>query len=200
MRKLSLLFCTFASLLLSFSCTKAQTLEYATFGGGCFWCTEAVFEELEGVELVVSGYSGGEKKSSYKEVSSGKTKHAEVIQITFDPSKISYELLCKVFFTTHDPTTWNKQGNDVGPQYRSVIFYHSPEQEAVARKMKDTYASQVWDDPIVTEIAPFKKFYTAEGYHQDFYENNPNYGYCRIIIDPKVLKFRKEFKQYLKKE
>lgn len=177
---------------------QAQNLKKATFGGGCFWCVEAVFEELDGVVDVVSGYSGDEKYYSYEEVCTGRTKHAEVVQVTYDPEVIDFRLLCEVFFTTHDPTTINRQGNDKGPQYRSVIFYHDRKQRDIAQSVKKIYATSLWDDPIVTEISPLLKFYDAEKYHQDFYENNKSYGYCRVIINPKLSKFRKRFEPYLK--
>jgi peptide-methionine (S)-S-oxide reductase len=184
--------------LLSTSAVYTQTLEKATFGGGCFWCVEAVFEELDGVVNVVSGYSGDTKYYSYEEVCTGRTRHAEVVQVSYDPEVIDFRLLCEVFFTTHDPTTLNRQGNDRGPQYRSVIFYHNKEQRDIAKSVKKIYASSLWDDPVVTEISPLTKFYDAEKYHQDFYANNENYGYCRVIINPKLSKFRKKFKPYLK--
>lgn len=177
---------------------QAQNLEQATFGGGCFWCVEAVFEELDGVINVVSGYSGDNKYYSYEEVCTGRTRHAEVVQVTYDADVIDFRLLCEVFFTTHDPTTLNRQGNDRGPQYRSVIFYHNKKQKDIAASVKKIYASSLWDDPIVTEISPLIKFYDAEKYHQDFYSNNENYGYCRVIINPKLAKFRKRFEPYLK--
>ena len=177
---------------------QAQNLEQATFGGGCFWCVEAVFEELDGVINVVSGYSGDNKYYSYEEVCSGRTRHAEVVQVTYDADVIDFRLLCEVFFTTHDPTTLNRQGNDRGPQYRSVIFHHDKKQKDIAVSVKKIYASSLWDDPIVTEISPLIKFYDAEKYHQDFYSNNENYGYCRVIINPKLAKFRKRFEPYLK--
>ncbi len=176
-------------------------LEIATFGGGCFWCVEAVFQELQGVEKVVSGYSGGKVKNpSYKEVCGGYTGHAEVTQIIFDPAVISFEELVEVFFTTHDPTTLNRQGNDAGTQYRSVIFYHDKDQKEIAERLKTDFAPTLWDNPIVTEISPFLVFYEAEDYHQNFYSDNQNYPYCRIIINPKVAKFRKKFADKLKKE
>jgi len=176
-------------------------LEKATFGSGCFWCTEAVFERLNGVKSVVSGYAGGTVENpTYEEVCSGTTGHAEVTQITYDPSVISYDELLEVFWKTHDPTTLNRQGNDVGTQYRSVIFYHNEEQKELAEKYKEELdKSGAWNNPIVTEISPFTKFYSAEGYHQDYYENNPNQGYCAFVIAPKVEKFEKVFKDKLKK-
>ena len=176
-------------------------LEKATFGSGCFWCTEAIFERLNGVVKVESGYSGGKVEDpTYEEVCSGTTGHAEVTQITYDPTKISYDELLEVFWKTHDPTTLNRQGNDVGTQYRSVIFYHNEEQKTLAEKYKiELNKSGAWDNPIVTEISPFTKFYSAEGYHQDYYANNPNQGYCVFVIAPKLERFKKVFKDKLKK-
>jgi len=175
-------------------------LEKATFGSGCFWCTEAIFENLNGVTSVVSGYAGGEVDNpSYEAVCSGATGHAEVTQITYDPSIISYDELLEVFWKTHDPTTLNRQGNDEGTQYRSVIFYHNDEQKQLAEKYKaELDKSGAWDDPIVTEISAFTKFYPAENYHQDYYVNNPNQGYCAFVIAPKLEKFKKVFKDKLK--
>jgi peptide-methionine (S)-S-oxide reductase len=176
--------------------------EVTTLGGGCFWCTEAVYKELRGVDKVVSGYSGGQVANpSYKAVTTGTTGHAEVIQVTFDPAQISYKELLEVFFTIHDPTTLNRQGADIGTQYRSAIFYHSPEQKAVAEEvMKQINAAKIWDAPIVTEITKFNKFYPAEDYHQNYFELNPDQGYCRVVIAPKVNKFRKQFMSKLKKQ
>lgn len=172
----------------------------ATFGAGCFWCTEAVFERLEGVEKVVSGYSGGSVKNpSYREVTSGRTGHAEVCQIHFDPNIISYEELLDVFWHTHDPTTLNRQGNDVGTQYRSVIFYHSEQQKRLAEEsMASMDASGTFADPIVTEITEFCNFYEAEDYHQDYFRNNPNQPYCTFIVKPKLEKFRAKYQDRLK--
>ncbi len=177
------------------------SLEKATFGSGCFWCTEAIFERLNGVVKVESGYSGGNVENpTYEAVCSGSTGHAEVTQITYDPKVISFDELLEVFWKTHDPTTLNRQGNDVGTQYRSVIFYHNEEQKRLAEKYKEELnKSGAWDKPIVTEISLFTKFYSAERYHQDYYENNPNQGYCAFIIAPKVEKFEKVFKDKLKK-
>lgn len=168
----------------------------ATFGTGCFWCTEAVFQQLKGVTSVVSGFSGGHVENpSYEQVVTGGTGHAEVCQIGFDSDQISFEELLAVFFETHDPTTLNRQGNDVGPQYRSAIFYHDEEQKAIAEKMKkDLDARKVFKKPIVTEITAFSKFYPAEDYHQNYFRNNPTQGYCRYVIAPKVAKFEKTFK------
>jgi peptide-methionine (S)-S-oxide reductase len=171
-------------------------VQKATFGGGCFWCTEAVFQRLKGVRSVVSGYSGGSVKDpTYHEVCSGSTGHAEVIQVTYDPRVISFEGLLEVFWQTHDPTTLNRQGPDFGTQYRSVIFYHSEDQKKLAEKYKRKLdASGAFKAPIVTEIAPFAAFYPAEKYHQNFFANNPNHGYCAALIRPKVEKFTKAFK------
>ena len=176
-------------------------MQVATFGSGCFWCTEAIFERLNGVVKVESGYAGGTVKNpTYEEVCSGTTGHAEVTQITYNPKIITYDELLEVFWKTHDPTTLNRQGNDVGTQYRSVIFYHNEEQKELAENYKkELDKSGAWDKPIVTEISPFTKFYSAEGYHQDYYNNNPNQGYCAFIIAPKVDKFEKVFKDKLKK-
>ncbi len=178
-----------------------DALETATFGAGCFWCVEAVFQRLDGVESVASGYSGGHvDKPTYRQVCDGTTGHAEVIQIQFDPSKISYEDLLYVFWRTHDPTTLNRQGNDQGTQYRSVIFYHNESQRAAAEKSKkETDAAHVWPDPMVTEISAFKNFFKAEDYHQNYYNDNQDQPYCRFVIDPKIQKLKKEFKDKLKK-
>ena len=175
--------------------------ELATLAGGCFWCLEAVYNELNGVEKVVSGYSGGHKDNpSYEEVTTGRTGHAEVVQIAFDPKVITFKELLDVFFTIHDPTTLNRQGADVGTQYRSAIFYHSPEQKAAAEKaIADITAAKIWNNAIVTEVTELKKFYPAEGYHQRYWERNPNQGYCRMVIEPKVIKFRRQFLPKLKK-
>ncbi|MBK7980984.1 MAG: peptide-methionine (S)-S-oxide reductase MsrA [Ignavibacteriae bacterium] len=174
--------------------------ETATFGTGCFWCTETIFEKLKGVESAVSGYSGGTKENpTYKEVCTGNTGHAEVIQVTFDPSIISFKDLLEVFWKTHDPTTLNRQGEDVGTQYRSVIFYHNDEQKKVAEEYKTKLESaKVFKDPIVTEITKFKNFFPAENYHQDYYEQNKSQPYCSFVITPKVEKFKKVFHDKLK--
>ena len=179
---------------------KEKELEVATLGAGCFWCTEAVFERLEGVEKVISGYSGGRVKNpSYREVTSGRTGHAEVCQVWFDPSVISYEELLDVFWNTHDPTTLNRQGNDVGTQYRSAIFYHNMQQkEAAIHSMSKMDASGLFRDPIVTEISEFDAFYEAEDYHQEYFQRNPYQGYCRAVIAPKVAKFRQKYAHRLK--
>lgn len=181
-------------------CYMSDKLEKATLGGGCFWCTEAVFQDLKGVHKVVSGYAGGRVDNpTYHQVCTGRTGHAEVIQITFDPEIISFEDLLYVFWRTHDPTTLNQQGADVGTQYRSVIFYHTEEQKAIAEKSKaETDASNLWYNRIVTEISPLTNFYAAEGYHQNYFNQNGNQPYCRMVIDPKVQKFRKMFQGKLK--
>lgn len=172
----------------------------ATFGGGCFWCTEAVFQQVKGVIKVTSGYAGGNPSTAnYDAVCSGTTKHAEVIQIEFDADQVDYSELLEIFFTTHDPTTLNRQGNDRGPQYRSVVYYHNQEQEKAANSAKDVYAPKVWDDPIVTEISRFEEFFPAEAYHDNYYNKVGNRNpYCTFIITPKVSKFRKQFADKLK--
>jgi peptide-methionine (S)-S-oxide reductase len=176
-------------------------LAKATFGGGCFWCTEAVFQRLEGVQSVVSGYSGGHVKNpTYRQVTGGDTGHAEVIQVTYDPSAISYDELLEVFWKTHDPTTPNRQGNDYGPQYRSVIFFHDDQQRKTAEHYKEKLdASGAFRAPIVTEISPFTEFYPAEDYHQQYFDLNPDQMYCRMVIAPKVEKFQKVFPDKVKK-
>jgi len=176
--------------------------EVATLGGGCFWCLEAVYDELKGVVDVVSGYSGGHVVNpTYEQVCGKQTGHAEVVQVTFDPAAVSYRELLEVFFTVHDPTTPDRQGNDVGPQYRSVIFYHSPEQKAAAEAvMAELTAERVWDAPIVTELKPFEAFYPAEDYHQEYFKRNPYQPYCAFVVAPKVGKFRKKFYDRLKRE
>jgi len=177
-------------------------LEIATLGGGCFWCVEAVYQELDGVVKVESGYSGGKiKNPTYREICTGKTDHAEVIRISFEPQKISFEEILDVFWHTHNPTTLNQQGNDVGTQYRSVIFYHSETQRQIAEKSKkDTDASGLWAAPIVTEISAAPEFYKAEDYHQNYYKDNQYQPYCSFVISPKMEKFRKEYKDKLKKQ
>lgn len=170
-------------------------MEIATFGAGCFWCVEAVFQEIKGVISVASGYAGGHVENpTYKQVTTGTTGHAEVTQIQFDPEQLSYEELLEVFFGTHNPTTLNRQGNDVGTQYRSIIFYHDEEQKEMAEKVKARIdGSGIWKDPIVTEIVPFTKFFKAEDYHQNYYRNNPNQAYCRFVIRPKLDKLERTF-------
>lgn len=174
--------------------------EMITLGGGCFWCLEAVYDQLIGVTDVVSGYAGGHTAHpTYEQVCTGSTGHAEVVQITFDPALITVEDLLNVFFTIHDPTTLNRQGADVGTQYRSVIFTHTPEQKTIAEQiMRDLAAANIWDAPLVTKIVPFDVFYAAEDYHQEYFARNPNQGYCRAIIAPKVAKFRQKFLSRLK--
>ena len=175
--------------------------EIATLGGGCFWCLEPLFKDLTGVEEVVVGYSGGTVPNpSYEQVCAGKTGHAEVVQIFFDPTVISFRELLEVFFNMHDPTTPNRQGRDVGPQYRSVIFYHSQEQrESAGRVIEELNASGTWKAPIVTEVVPFKEFYKAEAYHQNYFAKNPRQAYCQVVIAPKVEKFQKQYSPRLKK-
>ena len=175
-------------------------MEKATFGAGCFWCIEAVFQDLAGVESVVSGYMGGKiKNPTYREVCSGRTGHAEVAQITYNPDTISFKDLLEVFWKTHDPTTLNRQGNDVGSQYRSAVFYHNEEQKQLAEKYKQELdASGAFSKPIVTEITEVETFYPAEDYHQNYFKNNPGEGYCSFVIRPKVEKFKKVFGDKLK--
>lgn len=178
-----------------------QGTQVATLAGGCFWCLEAVYLELRGVEKVVSGYEGGAVADpSYSLVCTGTTGHAEVVEVTFDPSVISYRDLLDVFFTIHDPTTLNRQGADVGTQYRSAIFYHSPEQKAAAEeKIAEINASRDWEGPVVTQVIPAETFYPAEEYHQNYYARNPNQGYCAAVVGPKVAKARKAFYEKLKR-
>lgn len=175
-------------------------MEKATFGGGCFWCTEAVFQELAGVQKVESGYAGGHMENpTYKQVTSGTTGHAEVLQITYDPDIISYDELLEVFWKTHDPTTLNRQGNDIGPQYRSIVLYHNDEQrEKAERYLKELDASGAFDAPIVTTIEPLQEFYPAEDYHQNYFNTHGHEPYCSFVIRPKVDKFRKVFADKLK--
>ncbi len=183
--------------------SKAQNnknMELATFGTGCFWCTEAIFEQLKGIESAISGYSGGTVKNpTYNEICTGETGHAEVIQITFNPEIISYKELLEVFWQTHNPTTLNRQGADVGTQYRSVIFYHNNEQKELAESYKKKLnEAKIYNEPIVTEISNYSTFYKAEDYHQDYYNNNKSQSYCSFVITPKIEKFRKVFKDKLK--
>ena len=173
--------------------------EVATLGGGCFWCLEPLYEALIGVEQVVSGYAGGHVVNpTYEQVCTKTTGHAEVIQVSYDPAVISFREILEVFFTSHDPTTSNRQGNDVGPQYRSVILYHNDEQKRVAEELIRDYAPQVWDDPVVTELIPFDTFYRAEAYHQNYYRDSGFQPYCLFVIRPKVNKFRKKWQAKLK--
>ncbi len=175
-------------------------VELATFGAGCFWCTEAVFQNVKGVSKVVSGYAGGKVKNpTYREICTGLTGHAEVTQITFDPSKVSFEELLEVFWNTHDPTTLNRQGADEGTQYRSVVFYHTDEQRKAAENYKSQLeASKVYQNPIVTEISPLPDYFPAENYHQNYFDLNPNQSYCQYVVRPKVEKFKKQFHSKLK--
>jgi peptide-methionine (S)-S-oxide reductase len=179
----------------------SKDLQKATLGGGCFWCTEAIYLELKGVVEVKPGYSGGHVKNpSYKQVCEGTTGHAEVVQITFDPEVVSFSEILEVFFMTHDPTTLNRQGNDVGPQYRSAIFYHNEEQKEVAERVINLFEKEeVYSRPIVTEVTEFEKFYIAEDYHINYYARNKTQGYCQFVVAPKLEKFKKIFKDQLKK-
>lgn len=179
---------------------QVSATETATLGAGCFWCVEAIFQDLKGVQSVVSGYSGGHVPNpTYREVSTGRTGHAEVVQIRFDPSVIPYEDILSIYWETHDPTTLNRQGADVGTQYRSVIFYHDEAQKKTAEAMKKKLTAEGrYDDPVVTEIAPFEAFYAAEDYHQDYYNLNPDQPYCKVVISPKLKKFKDKYKSSLK--
>ena len=181
------------------SATAAE-IEVATLGGGCFWCTEAVFAQLRGVEKVEPGYSGGKLENpTYEDVCTDATGHAEVVQITYNPNVISFEELLNVFFTVHDPTTLNRQGNDVGTQYRSVIFYRDDKQRVIANQViQEIGERKIWGKPIVTEVAPFTRFYPAEEYHRDYFKRNSGQGYCQFVIEPKVAKFRKHYVDKLK--
>lgn len=178
-----------------------QNLEVATLGGGCFWCLEPIFDDLRGVVSVESGYAGGTVANpSYEQVCSGRTGHAEVVQVTFDPSQISYADILRVFFSIHDPTTLNRQGADVGTQYRSIILYHSPEQKETAEAVIHELGEKgIWSDPIITQIEPIEQFYEAESYHQEYFANNSRQPYCNIVIAPKVAKFRKQYQEMLKR-
>lgn len=180
--------------------SNEQNREIATLAGGCFWCLEAAFEQLRGVERAQSGYSGGARPNpTYEQVCTGVTGHAEVVQITFDPVQITFRDLLEVFFTIHDPTTLNRQGADVGTQYRSAIFYHSPEQKAVAEEViAELTNDRVWENPIVTQVVPFTEFYPAESYHDEYYSRNPNQPYCQAVIAPKLAKFKKKYVEKLK--
>jgi len=180
---------------------ETKNLETATLGAGCFWCVEAVFDDLKGVESVESGYSGGHTENpTYQQVCSETTGHAEVAQINFDPNEISFKEVLQVFFAVHDPTTLNRQGNDVGSSYRSAIFYHDDNQKRIAEEViKEVETEGVYDNPIVTEVAPFDNFYIAENYHQEYFANNPNQPYCAAVVAPKVAKFRQKFVNRLKK-
>ncbi len=180
--------------------TENGRFEVATLAGGCFWCLEAVYEELKGVEKVESGYSGGSVPDPiYEQVCMGTTGHAEVVQLTFDPDVVSFREILRVFFTIHDPTTLNRQGADVGTQYRSAVFYHDEDQKRAAQEViSEVEAKGIWNGDIVTEITPFEKFYPAEGYHQEYFRNNQRQPYCQVVIAPKVAKFRKEYLEKLK--
>jgi peptide-methionine (S)-S-oxide reductase len=179
----------------------SEQREVATLGGGCFWCLDGIFRDLKGVEKVESGYSGGQAKNpSYRDVCSGTTGHAEVVQVTFDPAVISFRDLLGVFFTIHDPTTLNRQGADVGTQYRSVILYQSDEQRRIAEQViSELTDAKIWDDPIVTQVVPLAAYYPAEQYHQAYFEQNPDQPYCQVVIAPKVSKFRKTYLDRLKR-
>lgn len=178
-----------------------ENLEVATLGGGCFWCLEPVFDDLRGVVSVESGYAGGQAPNpTYEQVCSGRTGHAEVVQVTFDPREISYGDLLRIFFVIHDPTTLNRQGADVGTQYRSVILYHNDQQKRIADEVIKAIQEQgIWRDPIVTEVVPLDSFYQAEDYHQEYFANNPMQPYCNVVIAPKVAKFRKQYSDMLKR-
>lgn len=179
-----------------------MSTQIATLAGGCFWCLEAVFDEVKGVRSVESGYAGGHVENpDYKTVCTGATGHAEVVRVTFDPEVVSYKDLLNVFFGIHDPTTLNRQGADVGTQYRSAIFYHDEEQKQIAEEViKDIEAQKIWDDPIVTTLEKMEQFYIAEDYHQEYFANNPYQPYCSAVVRPKVVKFRKQYMDMLKKE
>ncbi len=179
----------------------SENREVATLGGGCFWCLEAVYDDLRGVTDVVSGYAGGQVPDpSYEHVCAGTTGHAEVVQVTFDPDEVTFRELLDVFFTIHDPTTLNRQGADVGTQYRSAVFYHDDEQKRVAQEaIRDLEAEEVWANPIVTEVVPLTEFYPAEAYHQEYFARNPGAGYCQVVVAPKVSKFRKQYLARLKR-
>ena len=180
--------------------TEQSATEVAILGGGCFWCLEAVYQQVRGVKRVESGYMGGDTPDpTYEQVCAGTTGHAEVVRLEFDPNEVSYRDLLEIFFTIHDPTTLNRQGNDVGTQYRSVIFHQSPEQEAIARKVMAEMAA-VWDAPIVTQVEPAKTWYQAEAYHQNYFIEHPLQGYCAFVVAPKVAKFRKVFANRLKEQ
>ncbi|WP_320112388.1 peptide-methionine (S)-S-oxide reductase MsrA [Draconibacterium orientale] len=197
MKTLALIF----TLLIYSSSCMSKDLQKATLGGGCFWCTEAIYLELKGVVEVKPGYSGGHVKNpTYKQVCEGTTGHAEVVQITFDPEVVSFSEILEVFFMTHDPTTLNRQGNDVGPQYRSAIFYHNEEQKEVAERVINLFEKEeVYSRPIVTEVTGFEKFYITEDYHINYYARNKTQGYCQFVVAPKLEKFKKIFKDQLKK-
>ncbi|MBI9053080.1 MAG: peptide-methionine (S)-S-oxide reductase MsrA [Bacteroidales bacterium] len=201
MKNLTFILVTSLALLASSLTAQNNTkMEIATFGSGCFWCTEAIFQQLKGVESAVSGYSGGHiKNPTYTAVCAGETGHAEVIQVTYNPSLVSYEELLEVFWKTHDPTTLNRQGADVGTQYRSVVYYHNEKQKELAQLYKDKLnKAGIYGNPIVTEISEFDIFYKAENYHQEYYDNNKGQSYCNFVITPKIEKFKKVFKDKIK--
>lgn len=171
----------------------------ATLGGGCFWCTEAVFQEVKGIESVISGYSGGTTDNpSYMQMHGHETDHSECIQLVFDPAKVSYSDILKIFYYVHNPTTLDQDGANFGREYRSIIFYHNEQQKKIAKKVTKEFAAEIWDDPIVTQIKPFEKFWPAEVEHQNFFKNNPNQAYCQVIINPKLKKFRQMFGSLIK--
>jgi peptide-methionine (S)-S-oxide reductase len=178
-----------------------RAVEVATLGGGCFWCTEAVFSSIEGVLMVEPGYSGGRPEdATYRLVSTGRTGHAEVVQVSFDPKAITFREILEIFFATHDPTTLNRQGADVGPQYRSVVFYHDEEQKSIAKEIIERLnRERIWDNPIMTKVEPYEAFHRAEEHHMNYYERNREQPYCRLIIDPKIVKLTERFKDKLKK-
>jgi peptide-methionine (S)-S-oxide reductase len=180
---------------------QQSTTQLATLGGGCFWCTEAVFTELKGVEKVESGYSGGTVTNpTYQQVCTGRTGHAEVVQIAFDSTVMSYKEVLQIFFTVHDPTTLNRQGADVGPQSRSVVFYHNEEQRKIAEEvMRGIEGAKIWDDSLVTQLVPFESFYKAEDYHQEYFKQNRHQPYCQVVVAPKVAKFRAHYRERLKR-
>ena len=180
---------------------QKDNTEVATLAGGCFWCIEAAFDEIRGVIKVESGYSGGTTTSpTYEQVCSGTTGHAEAVQVTFEPNVVSFQDILHIFFTVHDPTTPNRQGADMGSQYRSVIFYHNEKQKEIAEQViRELEDQKVWDNPIVTQVVPFKKFYKAENYHNQYFSRNPNAGYCRVVIAPKIAKLREKYREKLKK-
>ncbi len=181
--------------------TPSASSEVATLAGGCFWCIEAVYQEIDGVESVVPGYTGGSSTNpTYEQVSTGKSGHAEAVQVTFDPAKISYREILEIFFSVHDPTTLNRQGADVGTQYRSAIFYHSDKQKTISQEvMKELNNGRLWERPIVTQVAPTSKFYPSEDYHRDYFEKHPEQAYCQAVISPKVNKLRRQWAKRLKR-
>jgi peptide-methionine (S)-S-oxide reductase len=182
--------------------TEESNIEVATLGGGCFWCLEAAFEQIQGVLKAESGYAGGVTQNpTYEQVCTGTTGHAEVVQVTFDPTIITFKEILEIFFTIHDPTTLNRQGADVGTQYRSAIFYHNMKQKETAEQViNDFETKRIWNHPIVTQVEPFKRFYKAEEYHKQYFDRNPQAGYCRVVIAPKIAKLRKKYSQKLKKK